>query len=52
MNNKGADQTARTLFAYGINMFSHALAQMLVVNKNQYDHTWHGFSVSLVLGVF
>ena len=28
MNNKGADQTARMLFAYGINQFSHGMAHV------------------------
>ena len=28
MNNKGADQTAWMLFAYGINRFSHDMAEM------------------------
>ena len=34
-NNKGADQTARMLFAFGINRFSHYVAHIKCVQDKQ-----------------
>ena len=33
-NNKGADQIAQMLFAYGIIRFSHDVAQIMIIQRN------------------